>query len=308
MWHGKPALRAVWTRAEFDLEARRMKMANSKTFILSEIGRPVWRRRKSLADRAGRDFSNKAGFTLIELLVVIAIIALLMAVLMPALQRVRKQARTVACMSNVKQWSYCWHMYLDDSEGKFPSGAGASGDWPEMLRPYYKDRGALTLCPSAKKPYTEGGRVPFGAWRWRTEGGGWGDFASKPGDDYGSYGMDEWLGNRPGDNFWRHREQKKATTIPMFMDCVVWDCYANHTQGPPAADGVVNEEIHLVCINRHDGFINTVFLDLNVRKVGLKELWTLDWHRNFDTQGVWTTAGGVMPEDWPQWMRRLKDY
>jgi len=65
------------------------------------------------------------GFTLIELLVVIAIIALLMAILMPAMQRVKKQAQTVSCMSNVKQWSYCWHMYLDDSGGLFPSGAGA---------------------------------------------------------------------------------------------------------------------------------------------------------------------------------------
>ena len=74
-------------------------------------------------------FKRKA-FTLIELLVVIAIIALLLAILMPSLQRVRAQARTVACMSNIKQGSLCWHMYLDVSEGKFPSGAGASGDWP----------------------------------------------------------------------------------------------------------------------------------------------------------------------------------
>ena len=46
------------------------------------------------------------GFTLIELLVVIAIIALLMAILMPSLQRVKKQAQAVACKSNVKPVSY----------------------------------------------------------------------------------------------------------------------------------------------------------------------------------------------------------
>ncbi len=253
---------------------------------------------------------NRKGFTLIELLVVIAIIALLMAVLMPALQRVRKQARSVVCMSNVKQWSVCWHLYLDEYNGKFPSGAGASGDWPAKLRPYYKDRGALTLCPSATKPYTEGGRVPFGAWRWKTEGGGWTNFEGKTGEDYGSYGMDEWLGDRPDANFWRNREQKKANNIPMFFDCVVWDCYANDTQGPPPVDGIVTlpNEMHLVCINRHDGIINVAFLDLNVRKVGLKELWTLKWHRNFNTQGAWTKAGNARPEDWPPWMRRLKDY
>ena len=38
------------------------------------------------------------------------------------------------------------------------------------------------------------------------------------------------------------------------------------------------------------------------------ELWTLKWHRNFDTTGPWTKAGGVQPADWPEWMRRFKDY
>jgi len=49
--------------------------------------------------------SRRKGFTLIELLVVIAIIALLMAILMPALARVKEQARTVACLANLKQWN-----------------------------------------------------------------------------------------------------------------------------------------------------------------------------------------------------------
>ncbi len=248
------------------------------------------------------------GFTLIELLVVIAIIALLMGILMPSLQRVKKQAQAVACMSNIKQWALCWHMYLEESDGKFPTGADASGDWPDKLRPYYKERGALTLCPSATKPYTDGGSVPFGAWRWEKEGGGWTNFASKPGEDYGSYGIDEWLGDRPGENFWRTREQKKANNIPMFFDCVIWDIYCDDTQAPPDVEGITTNEMHLVCINRHNGYINAVFLDLSVRKVGLKEIWMLNWHRNFDTQGVWTKAGGVQSEDWPVWMRKLKEY
>jgi prepilin-type N-terminal cleavage/methylation domain-containing protein len=253
---------------------------------------------------------GRKGFTLIELLVVIAIVALLMAILMPALQRVRKQAQSVACLSNVKQWSYCWHMYLEDSNGKFPTGDGASGDWPDKLRPFYKDRGALTLCPSATKPYNDGGRVPFGAWRWTPQGGGWTDFEDKPGEDYGSYGMDEWLGDREGDNFWRTREQKKANNIPLFFDCVFIDTYPSDTQGPPEIDGLVvlPNEMHLICINRHKGYINTVFLDLNVRRVGLKELWLLNWHRNFNTQGIWTTAGGAIASDWPVWMRNFKDF
>jgi hypothetical protein len=48
--------------------------------------------------------------------------------------------------------------------------------------------------------------------------------------------------------------------------------------------------------------------DWSVRKVGLKGLWTLKWHREYNTGGPWTRAGGVRAEDWPAWMRKLKDY
>jgi hypothetical protein len=51
-----------------------------------------------------------------------------------------------------------------------------------------------------------------------------------------------------------------------------------------------------------------VFLDWSIRRVGLKELWTLKWNRTFDVNGVWTSRGGVQPDDWPQWMRGMKDY
>jgi prepilin-type processing-associated H-X9-DG protein len=43
-------------------------------------------------------------------------------------------------------------------------------------------------------------------------------------------------------------------------------------------------------INRHSGAINGLFLDWSVRKIGLKELWTLKWHRTFDINGPWTLA------------------
>jgi prepilin-type processing-associated H-X9-DG protein len=63
-----------------------------------------------------------------------------------------------------------------------------------------------------------------------------------------------------------------------------------------------------VCLNRHSGAVNSAFLDWSVRKVGLKELWTLKWHKNFDTRGPWTKAGGVQPDNWPEWMQGMKDY
>jgi len=62
------------------------------------------------------------------------------------------------------------------------------------------------------------------------------------------------------------------------------------------------------CIDRRDGAINVLFMNWSIRKVGLKELWTLKWHRSYDTAGCWTKAGGVEPDDWPEWMRNFKDY
>ncbi|MBC8218110.1 MAG: prepilin-type N-terminal cleavage/methylation domain-containing protein, partial [Planctomycetes bacterium] len=66
---------------------------------------------------------KQKGFTLIELLVVIAIIAILMAILMPALNRVREQGKRAVCMSNLKQLSLAWILYADDNDDVLVNGA-----------------------------------------------------------------------------------------------------------------------------------------------------------------------------------------
>ena len=63
------------------------------------------------------------GFTLIELLVVIAIIAILMAILMPALHRAKEQGRRAACLSNLRQMNLAWIMYADENDDKLVNGA-----------------------------------------------------------------------------------------------------------------------------------------------------------------------------------------
>ena len=75
---------------------------------------------------------KRQGFTLIELLVVISIIAVLMAILMPALKRAREQGQRAVCISTLKQLTLCWIMYADDNDDRADAPSDDSpgrGDW-----------------------------------------------------------------------------------------------------------------------------------------------------------------------------------
>jgi len=76
------------------------------------------RHRSFLRGQVRKKLSNGAGFTLIELLVVVAIIALLMAILIPALQTAREQGKRAVCLSNLRQLTLAWIIYADENEGK----------------------------------------------------------------------------------------------------------------------------------------------------------------------------------------------
>lgn len=73
--------------------------------------------------------AKQRAFTLIELLVVIAIIAILMAILVPALQRAREQGKRAACLNNLRQLAMAWIMYADENEGKIVNGNTSTGSF-----------------------------------------------------------------------------------------------------------------------------------------------------------------------------------
>lgn len=72
--------------------------------------------------------SITAGFTLIELLVVIAIIALLMAILLPALNRAKEGGKRAVCLSNLRQLTTSWLMYSEENNDKIVNGAARGGN------------------------------------------------------------------------------------------------------------------------------------------------------------------------------------
>ena len=239
--------------------------------------------------------NNSRGFTLIELLVVISIIALLMAILMPSLNKARARAREVVCLSNLRQWGLAFGLYTQDNNDSFPyyTWPRPNGYWMECLRQIYGDVSEIRLCPAAKRLSDDselGWGGTFTAWKstrkwqpWMTEG------------DFGSYGKNGWIrgGTLKNDGSILHYYEdfektlvKDADKIPILMDAK-WTMFWPRLQFAAVVPRSKNDEslgqfwtdrsLGGYLINRHEGIVNACFVDMSARKVPLDEVNQLKW-------------------------------
>ncbi len=267
---------------------------------------------------------QKKGFTLIELLVVIAIIAVLMGILMPALKRVKDQARQQGCMANLRTWSLVFSMYVGENDGKFFSGTNAMGYWwiNQLTKNQLDWKANKTwFCPTAVKPKIDeygNNAAELNIYN------AWGIFNSDIVDSgtSGSYGLNGYLirasnatfeGGVPTSQGYRKFNMiKNANNVPVMMDALRFDLWPLPTDAPASDEHNAwsGNNMGRCCINRHGGFVTSAFADISARKVGLKELYALKWHKSFDTRGPFTTAGGVgnRGESWPDWIRKYPDH
>jgi len=313
-----------------------------------QVSRGLVRRAKGIACRQSgllavgvrRRLPNRNGFTLIELLVVIAVIALLIAILVPVLRKARNQARTVACQANLKQWGNIMSLYTQDNEGLIPWRAidifliiFRRHTETTYDREGYSYAGisteGITCCPMARAGPAQDAKMGTYGFSAREPGGitveiregdtfrsweviGWDSpFRCSYGFN-GHFWYDTWISYR---NFGWPRgfntyQVKGSAGIPALLDATKYQAQPSSGDMPPTRefDEIRFHNMDTFCINRHNGYINGMFLDWSVRKIGLKELWTLRWNPQFNTANKWTKAGGVQTQDWPKWMRNFKDY
>jgi type II secretory pathway pseudopilin PulG len=259
-------------------------------------------------------------------LVVIAIIALLMAILMPALSKAKQQAKAAACLVQLKQWANAFAAYTDNNQGNFWTMSGTPGwayDWVGVMRRYYGENFEGWCCPAAnktsfdKKSFAYTGKLGIEA--------AWGAFSqtnttlcgTNITGAYGSYGTNTWVSDPGQDpyfsgtagNFWKTTMISKAQTVPLMLDSFYHIALPIEQDSPPPFRGSYsygnNGFMETFCLDRHTvpGETQGIFMDYSARKIGLKELWRLKWNRNFHTD--------CNPPDWKSqapWMVKFKDY
>jgi prepilin-type N-terminal cleavage/methylation domain-containing protein len=267
---------------------------------------------------------KKRGFTLIELLVVIAIIALLLAILLPSLAKVKKIARRVVCATNLRSIGQAFHTYAAENDDKVIEGyseeTGRFG-FLALLDHYGYDN--LRLCPEATKisdngftDYDPAGKLGTRIQKLGTPNGAWMYKHTKGVDANieftGSYGINYWVhsdilpiwadtpsGGKASDLQWGGRISDGNSEVPLALDSI-WPLGAPLGKYADGGEPFTKAEmenwvpevvltrgfVNWFCLDRHDKLINTVFMDGSTRPVKVEELWLLRWTRDFPKKTV----------------------
>ncbi|MHC4154259.1 MAG: hypothetical protein ACYST6_04980 [Planctomycetota bacterium] len=220
----------------------------------------------------------KTRFSKKDLLVVIGTIAFVLANLGAVGANGRRRAKEAVCLSNQLKWGIIWKSYTDDHDGYFPPssadewGEPTMGAWPWVIREYYPRLDPrIFLCPAATKPADAGGTDPYAAWVLGSEGR----------RIIGSYACNFWVANDEDEKFWRTPYVADAAKAPLLLDGKWKDVELEPSDEPCTYDGAPGGGTSCICINRHSGGVNGIFLDFSARKIGLTEFGILKWHREW---------------------------